>query len=216
MSKQFDEINRNKTEHASSEPLSFFAQAFKKKYEAYCRGEKEAYINQQVWYNPNNHREGNYFQRWIIKILPESPTAERSISEKSPVETVKEKPVSPEKKTYTSSFFNLKMPHMSVVSDLMGSLSPHKSLSEKKDKVSLSRLFDEIELRPELLEQHDGIGEYELAQQNPVMRLQQVTQEVARMLLTEDLTELNANTISLVNEIQENAYEELLKHFEPV
>ncbi|MDP3562513.1 MAG: hypothetical protein Q8R83_10095 [Legionellaceae bacterium] len=218
MTKQSSDKNSNNAELASLEPSTFFARAFKKKYEAYCRGEKEAYVNGKVWYDSNNPGEGNYFQKWIIKNLPAEPIqTEPSISERP--ETVTEKPSS-EKKTYASSFFSLKMPQISAVSGLIGSLSPKKSQTEnlastKEEKASLSRLFDEIELRPEILEQQDGLGEYELAQQNPAIRLQQVTQEVARLLLTDNLTELNDNTIAIVNEIQKNAYEKLLKRFEP-
>ncbi|MDF1758519.1 MAG: hypothetical protein P1U74_09520 [Legionellaceae bacterium] len=98
-------------------------------------------------------------------------------------------------------------------------INPSNASNKSESRVEFSRIFDEMEFSPEILElTKDGLNEYDLAEadkDNLANRINYITKESAKVLLNSERNELNEHMKILLQKVDPNAYEKLLEKYTP-
>lgn len=84
--------------------------------------------------------------------------------------------------------------------------------------IDISRMFDEIDLSPEIIMEEDGVSEYELAEADMDrinIRMTYVVMEAAKLLLNKDKNDLNYYTKKLLNDSIPGSYDQLINKLKP-
>ncbi len=164
---------------------SFFPKIFASKLDAYAKGESSAYLHGKTTQSKTDANAPNFFQKWILNVIGTDESKSQNSS----------------KNFFKRAFGMFKS-------------SKNANKTHEKSGIDISRMFDEIELRPDIMNEVDGESEYGLAKadvKNLDERMININIAAAELLLNDTKTDLNDYAKKLLNNSMPGSYDKLIK-----